>query len=154
MKTNILAILVGLCSVLQSAQSLHAQKQFGEDDPQTRQRIVVNAFNEVSAKMYTSFSEKILGRLGDSAAPEIVKILSSKKSVSNKDVETALELSKIAFRTPQFIQHPANRVPTNTLALLDYLDKHAVDTGTRSKIDALRSQLQAANSQSQESVPR
>jgi hypothetical protein len=126
-----------LCSALADGE-----RRIAEDDPQWRQQTVQRAFDEVSAGMYSSWSEKYLARLGDSAAPEIMNYLTA-KYLTKKDAETALSLVKMSFANPGLIRRSPSRTPTNTLILLDYLDKHIIDADTKSRINSTRERLQA-----------
>lgn len=137
MKIMIATAVVTLCSVF-----LFGQRKIAEDDPQWRQQTVERAFSEVSAGMRTSWSEKYLARLGDSAAPEIMNYLASKR-LTSKDAETALSLVRMSFADPRLIRRGANKTPTNTLVLLDYLDKHTSDAGIKSEINSEREELQS-----------
>jgi len=137
MKSIIAILFVSLCSLF-----VTGQRKIAEDDPQWRQQTVKRAFDEVSAGMYYSWSEKYLARLGDSAAPEIMSLLAA-KPFTKKDAETALSLVKMSFANPSLIRRGPSRTPTNTLVLLDYLDKHVIDADTKSKINSAREQLQA-----------
>ena len=112
-----------------------------ENDPRWRQETVQRAFSEVSRGMYTSWSEKYLARLGDSVAPEVMKLLQQKK-VTAKDAETAVSLVNMSFATPRMIRNEENRHPRSTLDLLDYLDQNAADSPTKSKIKSTRERLQ------------
>jgi len=107
---------------------------------QWKQQTVRSGFDEVSAGMHSSWSDKYLARLGDSAAPEIMSYLASKQ-LTNKDVETALSLVEMSFSNPRLIRRSPSRTPTNTVLLLDYLDKHTSDADTRSRITSTREQL-------------
>ncbi|SRR5216684_5832594 len=144
MKTIAVASVIALCSVIAVSQ-----RKLAEDDPQWRQQTVVRAFHEVSDGLSTSWSEKYLARLGDSAAPEIMSYVRS-RPLSNHDTLTPLSLVRMSFANPNLIRHASNRTPTNSLALLDYLDKHTEDSNTKSKIksvsDGLRSQFSATRS--------
>ena len=119
-----------------------AQTKIGEDDPLWRQQTVQRAFSEVAAGQRSSWSEKYLARMADSAAPEIMKCVAS-KLLSKKDAETAMTLVKMSFANPRLIRNSSSRIPTNTLILLDYLEKHTTDTGTKLKFNLMRQQLQA-----------
>jgi hypothetical protein len=111
-----------------------------ENDARLRQETVQLAFSEVSRGMYTSWSEKYLARLGDSAAPEIMKLLQQKK-MTTKDAQTAVSLVNMSFATPRIIRNEANRQPRSTLSLLDYLDQNSADSTTKAKIRSTRERL-------------
>jgi hypothetical protein len=133
----IMPILVMIvCSVF-----VVGQRKIGEDDPQWRQETVQRAFSEVSAGMATSWSVKYLARLGDRAAPEITSYLAS-KHLTSEDAETALSLVKMSFAIPRLIIRSADKTPTDTLILLDYLDTHTSDAHLKLEINSEREQLQ------------
>src|ERR1041384_3003424 len=90
-----------------------------EDDPQWRQETVQRAFSELSRGMYTSWSEKYLARLGDSVAPEVMKLL-QQKGMTTKNAGTAISLVNLSFAMPRIILKEKNRHPLNSLSLLDY----------------------------------
>lgn len=140
MKAIVATMLVSMCSVVSLGQH-----KLAENDPQWRQQTVQRAFNEVSAGLYTSWSEKYLARLGDSSAPEIMKLVAS-RNLTKKDAETVLSLVKMSFANPRLIRGNASKTPTNTLTLLEYLTEHTVDGDTRSKISFVRNQMEAQSS--------
>jgi hypothetical protein len=140
---SIIALLI-LTLTLWTVSSV-GQTQISEDDPQWRQQTVRRAFDEVSAGMYYSWTEKWLARLGDSAAPEIMNLLAT-KNLSKKDAQTTLSLVKMSFAYPRLITHNQNRTPTNALVLLDYLDKHTSDANIKSNINSMRKQLHVSQS--------
>src|SRR5262249_51229069 len=117
MKVFITTLLLTVCAI-----SAIGQRKLAEDDPQRRQYTVKRAFQEASAGMRSSWSEKYLARLGDSAAPTILDYISS-KPIADKDIEAALALVDMSFGNISLITHSSNRVPTNTIVLLEYLDK-------------------------------
>jgi hypothetical protein len=133
----VILFMVIVCSVVAIGE-----RKLAEDDSQWRQETVQRAFNEVSVGMRSSWSEKYLARLGDSAAPEIMNLLAS-KGLTKKNAETALTLVKMSFADPRLIRRSPNRDPVNTLALLGYLDQHTTDADTKSTINSMREQLQA-----------
>lgn len=135
MKRMLAILVVTICSVLAVGQ-----RKIAEDDPQWRRQTVQRAFDEVSAGIRSSWSEKYLARLGDSAAPEIMNYLAS-KPVTKKNAETALSLVKMSFADPRLIRRNPGKVPTNTRALLDFLDKGTTDVDTKSKINSTRERL-------------
>jgi len=137
MKRNALVVIVVMCSLLAPAQ-----RKTVEDDPHWREHTVQNAFDEVSVGMYYSWTEKWLARMGDGAAPEVMKCLSA-KPLTKQNIETALTLVKMSFGFPRLIRHDQDRTPTNTLAFLDYLDKQSSDADVRLKIDSVRDELRA-----------
>ncbi len=141
MKRMVTPLIVILCSVLSVAQ-----RKIAEDDPQWRKQTVRRAFSEVSAGMRSSWSEKYLARLGDSAAPEIMEYLASRKP-TKKDAETALSLLKMAFANPRLIRRSPSRIPKNSFVLLDSLDKRMTDADTKLKIKSTREQLQSLSSE-------
>jgi hypothetical protein len=122
--------------------ALAQKNQNNEDDPHWRQETVQRAFSELSRGMYTSWSEKYLARLGDSAAPEVMKLL-QQKGMTTKNAETAISLINLSFAMPRIILNEENRHPRNTVSLLDYLDQNAaVDSATKAKIKTTRERLQ------------
>lgn len=131
------ALVMTLCSVIAIGQ-----RKLAEDDPQWRQQTVERAFHEVSNGLRTSWSEKYLARLGDSAAPEIMSYLRSRQ-LTKEDTVTALSLVKMSFANPSSIRHASSKSPKNTLILLDYLDKHTTDADTKSNIKSVREELQS-----------
>jgi len=137
MKTIIITLTTILCSVV-----VLGQVKTAEDDPHWPQQIVRRAFDEVSAGLRTSWSERYLARLGDSAAPEIRRCISERPS-TKENAETALALVKMSFANPRSIRHEQDRTPTNTLALLDYFDKHSADADVKLKVDSVRDELRA-----------
>src|ERR1700752_1280473 len=92
-------LIIALCSVIAVGQ-----RKLAEDDTLWRQQTVERAFNEVSSGVSTSWSEKYLARLGDSAAPEILSHLRS-RHLTDKDAVTALSLVKMSFANPALIRH-------------------------------------------------
>jgi hypothetical protein len=137
MKSTACALIITLCSVIAVGQ-----RKLAEDDPQWRQQTVERAFHEVSAGLSTSWSEKYLARLGDNAAPEIMRYLRARQ-LTKQDTLTALSLVRMSFANPSLIRHASNRAPKNTLALLDYLNNRASDADTKSKIKSARDDLQS-----------
>jgi hypothetical protein len=137
MRMTSMIVVVTLCSF-----ATFGQVRTAEDDPHWPEQIVKRAFSEVSAGMRTSWSERYLARLGDGAAPEIMKIVSA-KSPTTENAQTALMLVKMSFADPPVIKHEQNKNPTNTLILLDYLDRHTGDADVKSKITSTRGQLKA-----------
>lgn len=137
MKRIAAALVMTLCSVIAIGQ-----RKLAEDDPQWRQQTVERAFHEVSNGLRTSWSEKYLARLGDSAAPEIMSYLRSRQ-LTKEDTVTALSLVKMSFASPSLIRHASNKSPKNTLILFDYLDKHTADADTKSNIKSVREELQS-----------
>jgi hypothetical protein len=137
MKSRTIMLIATLCSVVALGQVRTA-----EDDPHWPEQIVKRAFDEVSAGLRTSWSERYLARLGDSAAPEIMKLVAAKQP-TKENAETALTLLKMSFADPRVIRHERDRSPTNTLALLDYLAKHTNDADVKSKISSARDQVKA-----------
>jgi hypothetical protein len=135
MKRKVVLLVVALYSLWAPGQQKTA-----EDDPHWRQHTVQNAFNEVSAGMRYSWTEKWLARLGDGAAPEIMNCVSA-KPFTKKNAETALALVKMSFADPRLIKRDRDRAPTNTLVLLDYLDKHTSDADAKAEINSVRDQL-------------
>jgi hypothetical protein len=131
------ALVMTLCSVIAIGQ-----RKLAEDDPQWRQQAVERAFHEVSNGLRTSWSEKYLARLGDSAAPEIMSYLRSRQ-LTKEDTVTALSLVKMSFANPSSIRHASSKSQKNTLILLDYLDKHTTDADTKSNIKSVREELQS-----------
>jgi len=131
------ALVMTLCSVIAIGQ-----RKLAEDDPQWRQQAVERAFHEVSNGLRTSWSEKYLARLGDSAAPEIMSYLRSRQ-LTKEDSVTALSLVKMSFANPSSIRHTSSKSQKNTLILLDYLDKHTTDADTKSNIKSVREELQS-----------
>jgi hypothetical protein len=138
MKSMAAVLCITVCSMIAVGQ-----RKLAEDDPQWRQQTVDRAFQEVTSGMRTSWSEKYLARLGDSAAPEIISYLRS-RHLTNQDTVTALSLVKMSFADPSLIRNDSNKIPKNSLILLDYLDKHTTDADTKSKINAARDELQSA----------
>ncbi|HUD63484.1 MAG TPA: hypothetical protein VMQ17_02860 [Candidatus Sulfotelmatobacter sp.] len=137
MKRIAAALVMTLCSVIAIGQ-----RKLAEDDPQWRQQAVERAFHEVSNGLRTSWSEKYLARLGDSAAPEIMSYLRSRQ-LTKEDSVTALSLVKMSFANPSSIRHTSSKSQKNTLILLDYLDKHTTDADTKSNIKSVREELQS-----------
>lgn len=137
MKRIAAALVMTLCSVIAIGQ-----RKLAEDDPQWRQQTVERAFHEVRNGLRTSWSEKYLARLGDSAAPEIMSYLRSRQ-LTKEDTVTALSLVKMSFANPSSIRHASSKSPQNTLIMLDYLDKHTTDADTKSKIKSVREELQS-----------
>ena len=137
MKSVVVILIVTLCSAFTVGQ-----KKIAEDDPQWRRQTVERAFDEVSAGMHSSWSDKYLARLGDSAAPEIMNYLAA-KHLTQKDTETALSLVNMSFANPRLITRGPSKIPTNTLILLDYLDKRTSDVDTKLRIKSTREQVQA-----------
>jgi hypothetical protein len=136
MKTIVAVLIVTISSIAVG------QRKLAEDNPQWRQQTVERAFAEVSAGMYSSWSEKYLARLGDSAAPEIMKLVAA-RPLTQRNANTALQLVNMSFAYPGLIRHIASRTPTNTLVLLNYLDAHVPDSNTKSKINSARQRVQA-----------
>lgn len=118
------------------------QTRTAEDDPHWPEQIVKRAFDEVSVGLRTSWSERYLARLGDSASPEIMKCIST-KPFTNENAKTALTLVQMSFADPQVIRHERNRNPIDTLILLDYINKHTSDADLKSRIESIRKQLRA-----------
>jgi hypothetical protein len=137
MKSRAIKLMTALCCV-----AAFGQARTAEDDPHWTQQIVKRAFDEVSAGLRTSWSERYLGRLGDSAAPAIMKLISIGQ-LTNQDAETAVTLAKMSFADPRSIKRSPDKSPTKTLALLSYLDKHVTDADVKSKIGSVRKQLKA-----------
>ena len=65
------------------------------------------------------------------------------RNLTKRDAEAAVALVNMSFALPRNIRHSADRTPTNTLVLLEYLDKHVVDTDIKSKINSARDRVQA-----------
>jgi hypothetical protein len=63
------------------------------------------------------------------------------RQLTRQDTITALSLVRMSFANPSLIRHASNRTPTNTLALLDYLDNRTSDSDTKSKIKSARKDL-------------
>ena len=135
MKTSITIVIATLCSL-----AVFGQTKTAEDSPNWPDQIVQRAFNEVSAGLRTSWSERYLARLGDRAAPEILSRVSG-KPLTKQDADTALTLVKMSFADTRSIRHEQDKAPTNTLALLDYLNKQTSDADVKSKIGSMRDQL-------------
>ena len=140
MKISTTMVMATLCFF-----AVVGQTRTAEDDPHWPEQIVKRAFDEVSTGLRTSWSERYLARLGDSAAPEIMKCISAKPS-RKESTQTALTLVKMSFADPRTITREQNRLPTNTMVLLDYLDKHTRDADVKSKISSIRKQLQGESS--------
>jgi len=118
------------------------QVRTAEDDPHWPEQIVKRAFDEVSSGLRTSWSERYLARLGDSAAPEVMKLIVAKQP-TKENAETALTVIKMSFADPHAIRHERDRNPANTLILLDYLDHHTSDADVKSKINSMRDRVKA-----------
>lgn len=130
-------VILTLCSLPVAGQTKTA-----EDNPNWPHQIVQRAFNEVSAGLRTSWSERYLARLGDSVAPEILSLVSA-KPLTKQDAETALTLVKMSFAEPRSIRHQQDRVPTNTLVLVDWIDKHTSDAGVKPNLNSMRDELKS-----------
>ena len=131
-------VLLSILSATGVTQTGVTQK--AEDDPHWRQEAVRRAFSEGSRGVTTGWTQKWMARLGDSAAPEVMKILKG-KTITTKEAETALSIVDMSFATPSLILRNENRTPRNSLVLLDDLDQRVQDAPTREKIDAARQRI-------------
>jgi hypothetical protein len=133
-------IIVTTLIVSLSCLAAAGQRETSLDDPQVRRETVQRAFNELSNGTYTSWTEKYLARLGDSAAPEVMTIVTA-RNLTKKDAEAAVAIVKLSFAFPRNIRHEADKTPTNSFVLLDYLDQHVVEADTKSKIHSVRERI-------------
>jgi hypothetical protein len=85
-------------------------------------------------KVIHGFSQKGLGRLGDSVSEAILKILDDQAVTSPETVRDFLPIIRDSFAEPRLISIEADRTPRVTLFLLDYLKQRVNDAQTQQDI--------------------
>ncbi len=59
--------------------------------------------------------------MGDEAAVDVLKVLSTKPSLTYEEMQATLDIVHMAFQHPESIIEPVNRKPRAALFLLQYL---------------------------------
>ena len=85
-------------------------------------------------KVIHGFSQKGLSRLGDGVSVAILKILDQHALTNPETVRDFLPIVKDCFSQPQFISIEADKTPTVTLFLLDYLRRNVSDPQAQADI--------------------
>ena len=84
------------------------------------EQIVKRAWVQASQKMYDSWMEKGLTRLGDASSVELTKILGA-KNLEAQDIDAILLIINLSFRAPRLVEVQVDRQPRTTLFVLQSL---------------------------------
>ena len=91
--------------------------------------------NENGRRVISSWSQRILVRLGDRAAVSILKILEPAEVKDPEKVKACLFIIQQAFAAPQSISLEADKDPRVTLFMLEYWKQNIADPKTQDSIE-------------------
>lgn len=99
--------------------------QFGNVDESVTHLMTSGAINSIEMKA--------LSRTGDPAAAALTRYIAN-LGLDAAAIDRALMIVHMSFGSPAWVEHVADREPTATLALLEYLGGQARDATVRKKI--------------------
>ncbi len=109
--------------------------QAGSDPERTIRRIVDDGISE-------GHDQKVIGRLGDTSAVLITKILSD-KDLTSGTIDNVLVALEGSFADPALVVIAGDREPRTALLLLRYLDISTSDIGLKRRIADTRKHILA-----------
>ena len=145
MKTYIFSAMM-LCG-LATAQTVVVQRQpFPTDNrPVTGEEWRLSLIERLMSlpSPVTSGAVQLYG-MGDEAAVDVLKILGTKSSLSNTELQAILDIVHTAFQHPESIMEPVNQKPRAVLLLLQHLASTTSDSLLTERITKEREFLQSA----------
>jgi hypothetical protein len=82
--------------------------------------------------------------MGDEAAVDVLKVLSTKPAPTAGEIEAALDIVHMAFEHPESIISDVNQKPQAASFLLQYFDSRTNDGNVKQRIKGVSTRLQAA----------
>ena len=97
-------------------------------------QVVRHLLDESAARVSSGYGEKQSARLGDKIAPALRKIYRPNALKRSKNIRVFLPVIRAAFLYPELIANEDDRVPTDTLKLLQDLENSTRDPKTKAGI--------------------
>ena len=82
--------------------------------------------------------------MGDEAAVDVLKVLSTKDALTPAEMQAALDIVHTAFEHPESIINAVNQKPQAASFLLQYFDSSTNDGNVKERIKRVSTRLQAA----------
>jgi hypothetical protein len=148
MKTIIVSLVISCASANAQGQIFQQRQPFPTDNrplsgEEWRLQLVEQLISLPSP--VTNGAVQLWG-MGDEAAVDVLKVLSSKSALTPDSTASILDVVHMAFQHPESIISPVNQKPQAASFLLQHLRASESDTRVKERIDKEIANLQSVNS--------